>query len=70
MNYPLPITQKKTKHLYNWKPDRPDARDHIFALKVAPPSKPLPPSVDLTSLCSPVFDQGDIGSCTANALAG
>ena len=30
----------------------------------------LPPSVDLTPLCPPVYDQGQIGSCTANAIAG
>ena len=42
MNFSFPITTKKTKHVYNWKRDRPDARDHIFALKVAPPAKPLP----------------------------
>jgi C1A family cysteine protease len=30
----------------------------------------LPSVVDLRPQCSPVFDQGDIGSCTGNALAG
>ena len=27
----------------------------------------LPKTVDLRSLCPPVYDQGDLGSCTANA---
>ena len=31
---------------------------------------PLPTSVDLTPLCPPVYDQGQLGSCTANAIAG
>lgn len=31
---------------------------------------PLPPSVDLRPLCPPVYDQGNLGSCTANAIAG
>jgi C1A family cysteine protease len=30
----------------------------------------LPPQVDLRSKCPPVYDQGQIGSCTANAIAG
>jgi C1A family cysteine protease len=30
----------------------------------------LPPKVDMRSKCSPVEDQGQLGSCTANALVG
>ena len=30
----------------------------------------LPPKVDLRPLCPAVYDQGDLGSCTANAIAG
>ena len=30
----------------------------------------LPPSVDLSPMCSPVEDQGEVGSCTANSVAG
>jgi C1A family cysteine protease len=38
----------------------------MFAkLKIA-----LPAKVDLRPLCSPVEDQGDLGSCTGNALVG
>ncbi len=29
----------------------------------------LPPSVDLRPQCPPVYDQGQLGSCTANAIA-
>ncbi len=52
---------------YGWVPDLPDNRDHLYA---APPAMlvALPPSVDLTSQCPPVYDQGQIGSCTANAI--
>lgn len=49
----------------------PDFRD--FSLLGAPVLKSvsaLPPSVDLESYCGPVFDQGQEGSCTANAGAG
>src|ERR1700681_1590601 len=51
-----------------WLPDLPDARDFMYAapLKVL---QALPPSVDLRSGCPPVYDQGQLGSCTANAIA-
>jgi len=52
---------------YGWTPDLPDQRDHLYA---APPPMlgQLPPSADLTSACPPVYDQGQLGSCTANAI--
>lgn len=50
---------------YGWTPDTPDIRDHAF--KVSKPI-PLPPSIDLTPDCTPVYDQGQLGSCTANAI--
>jgi len=52
-----------------WQPDVPDQRDHEYA-KVAKPPAALPPAVDLRPKDSPVEDQGQLGSCTANALAG
>jgi C1A family cysteine protease len=53
---------------YGWIPDIPDARDHLLQL----PRKTgaLPPSADLRAGCPAVYDQGQIGSCTANAIAG
>ena len=56
------------KREYGWIPDLPDQRDFLFS-KISKPGV-LPPSVDLRPTCSPVEDQGDLGSCTANALAG
>jgi len=50
---------------YGWTPDVPDQRDRLFA---AAPVAALPPSVDLRSGCPPVYDQGQLGSCTANAI--
>jgi C1A family cysteine protease len=35
----------------------------------APHMATLPKSVDLTQYCPPVYDQGNLGSCTANAAA-
>jgi C1A family cysteine protease len=52
---------------YGWRPDRPDQRDQLYA---APPASiaALPPAVDLRPNCPPVYDQGELGSCTANAI--
>lgn len=54
---------------FGWMPDLPDARDHYFAVKPATMRK-LPATVDLRPGCPSVYDQGNIGSCTANAIAG
>ena len=54
---------------YGWVPDRPDHRDKLYAAIARPPRK-LPSKVDLRSGCSRVEDQGQLGSCTANALVG
>jgi C1A family cysteine protease len=61
------VPQTKTR-FYGWMPDLPDHRDRQFA---APLMKlgPLPAKVDLRKQCPPVYDQGQIGSCTANAIA-
>lgn len=57
----------KKCHKYGWKPDIADQRDFKY-------SKPfrlfLPKEIDLRDNCSTVEDQGSLGSCTANALAG
>jgi C1A family cysteine protease len=62
-----------------WLPDYPDFRDytvehddikgmlrHIGVIKVTS----LPESVDLRPWCSPIQDQGELGSCTAHAGVG
>lgn len=54
------------KRKYTWKPDVPDHRDHVLSLDPGT----LPSSVDLRATCPPVFDQGQLGSCTGNAIAG
>src|SRR5579884_454170 len=53
---------------YGWIPDRPDQRDHTYAAPLME-LKTIPPKVDLTAKCPPVYDQGQLGSCTANAIA-
>jgi C1A family cysteine protease len=54
---------------YGWVPDRPDFRDKLYANIAAAPKK-LPAKVDLRASCSAIEDQGQLGSCTANALVG
>ena len=63
-----------------WLPDYPDFRDytekHEEIYKVLAPTRLLkrtlkiPAAVDLRAWCSPVDDQGSLGSCTAQAGAG
>ncbi len=54
---------------YGWQPDLPDQRDFKFR---APQAflKKLPSKIDLRKKCPPVYDQGQLGSCTANAIGG
>ncbi|MBZ5576412.1 MAG: C1 family peptidase [Acidobacteriia bacterium] len=54
---------------YGWVPDLPDQRDHLYAAVPAVLAK-LPPKKDLRAGCPPVYDQGQLGSCTANAISG
>jgi len=56
-----------TKH-YGWLRDIPDHRDHLYAAPVAQLAA-LPPSIDLRNQCPPVYDQGQLGSCTGNGIA-
>lgn len=54
---------------YGWRPDLPDVRD---LTRMAPhlTIASLPPSADLRGPNMPdVYDQGELGSCTANAIA-
>jgi C1A family cysteine protease len=55
---------------YGWRRDLPDKRDVPFAPREHVTDLTLPPAIDLRPLCPVVYDQGSLGSCTANALAG
>jgi len=53
---------------YGWLPDLPDYRDHRYSA----PRKilaQLPRKMDLRPFCPPVLDQGELGACTAHAIA-
>ncbi len=58
----------RTNKYYGWLPDIPDRRDYLY--RTIRPVLRLPGSVDLRKYCSDIEDQGALGSCTANALAG
>src|SRR2546423_5333306 len=53
---------------YGWTPDLPDHRDLMFRAAL-PRVDALPPRVDLRPACPPVYNQGALGSCTANVIA-
>ena len=57
----------KTKRRYGWKPDVPDHRDRIYRPRksVQPPAE-----LDMRAEQPPIFDQGQLGSCTGNGIAG
>jgi len=60
----MTITSTQTQRRYGWKRDLPDIRDRTY--EVAHVGE-LPQLVDLRSQCSPIMDQGQLGSCTSNA---
>ena len=60
-------TISRTIKGYGWLPDLPDQRDFQYAAPRRVLAK-LPPQVDLRPGCPPVYDQGQLGSCTANAI--
>lgn len=57
------------KRVYKLKPDIEDLRDRVFRSSQYQTLTVLPKLVDLRDRCSPVVDQGNLGSCTANAIA-
>jgi C1A family cysteine protease len=71
---------RTTANGMGWLPDLPDFRDYtpeheqvqplLAALGVGDAPAKLPASVDLRAYFSPVENQGQLGSCTANAAAG
>lgn len=64
----MPSKSASAIRRYGWVADLPDHRDFLFA---APQSvvAALPAKVDLRKQCPAVYNQGRIGSCTANATA-
>ena len=51
---------------YGWRPDTFDYRDRPYSV---PKPTAYPPVIDLRSKMPPIYDQGQLGSCTANSIA-
>jgi len=58
----------RTKTNYGWKPDLPDYRDLRYSVNKKTTDK-LPSKVDLRQQLPPVYNQGSLNSCTANAIS-
>jgi C1A family cysteine protease len=65
----MPKINTRSQQWYGWLPDLPDNRDLMYSA-IKPALAALPSKVDMRPKCSPVENQGNLGSCTANALAG
>lgn len=58
--YPIEIPQ------FHWKKDKVDTRDYIYQVSAVR----TPNIVDLRPFCTSIEDQGNLGSCTGQAVAG
>ena len=59
------MKSSRLKRSYGWRVELPDFRDRVFRPKVVETSA----QVDLRPQCPPVYDQGQLGSCTGNSIA-
>jgi C1A family cysteine protease len=57
----------KRDYQFGWLPDLPDQRDLWYA-SVRKINRKFPNRIDLRKQCPIIYDQGSLGSCTANAL--
>src|SRR5438128_6067478 len=62
------MTRPREIRRYGWVPDVPAQRAHPYSAP-AQYLTALPASTDLRKRCPPVYNQGALGSCTANAIA-
>jgi len=53
---------------YGWKPGLPNMKYPLYTARTE--AAALPAKVDLRPECPPVYDQGQLGSCTGNGWAG
>ena len=81
LDSPIATNPNKRTVSLGWSPDIPDQRDRVVTNKMIVDelklnNSPLldnirlPPHVDNRSFCSPIEDQGALGSCTAQAVVG
>jgi C1A family cysteine protease len=61
-------TARRNNFFHGWIPDLPDHRDFFYTAP-AKLLRALPSRVDLRTNCPPIYNQGGLHSCTANAIA-
>jgi C1A family cysteine protease len=67
---PNPQLAHAQNRQYGWHPSEKPTPHPRYAMPEHHSAGHLPGSVDLTPECPPVYDQGQLSSCTGNALAG
>jgi C1A family cysteine protease len=72
MQKPKTPARKANSVFFGWRPELPDHRDLPYGAMRMSLEAPavLPAHVDMRPSCPTVYDQGQLGSCTANAIAG
>ncbi|MGH7621097.1 MAG: peptidase, partial [Gemmatimonadaceae bacterium] len=65
----MAVPRKRTVKRFGWLPDLPDQRDFPYRVPRRTAAA-LPSAVDLRAQMPGVYDQGQLGSCTANAIGG
>jgi C1A family cysteine protease len=68
MSDPVAGLHPRTVQRFGWVPDVPDNRDLLFSAPSGVMAS-LPKKVNLRPGCPKIYDQGQLGSCTANAIA-
>jgi C1A family cysteine protease len=64
------VIPHKNDYALGWIPDTPDFRDHYYSVPDPVIERGLPKFVDMRDKCpTTIYNQGQIGSCTANAIA-
>jgi C1A family cysteine protease len=66
------MTRPRKIQGYGWRRDLPDPRDRIYTPPkgtIVAGAGALPGTVDLSEHMPPIYDQGQLGSCTANGIA-
>jgi len=56
------------KRRFGWRPDFPDQSDEVFSLHEGVKAKEQPSRVDFRLSMPLIYDQGNVGSCTAQAV--
>ena len=60
----------KIERTFKMQRDKPDHRDYQYSTRATKLRLVIPNTVDLRSKLNPVYDQGQLGSCTSQAICG